>query len=247
MLPLITKRLIIAFTLIIAGNFCAAQEIPRDPNAPAVKPQPPITRHRKGNSSPPQKVKWLDSTTINDEKLGHIKIDMKLFKQKAIEKTTELSNYIALLASKNTNRADKNKAVDQACKLFVNENATVEVSNVTTNKVSKLNIRTYLTNLTYLSGHFEKVVVQYVDITYVPEFRKGVDGNYYSVVTFVQKFEGFVDGKLAYGDFTKKDITVVLKNYKKVDAEGVLKNKWDVYLSDIGVKETVKMVNTFNK
>jgi len=245
MLTFITKRLIIVFTLTIAAGFCAAQELPRDPHAATAKP--PVTRHGHRAPVKSQKVKWLDSATINDEKLGHVKIDMKLFKAKAIEKTTELSNYITLLASKNTSRADKNKTVDQACKLFVNENATVEVSNATRSKVSKLDIRTYLTNLTYLSDHFEKVVVQYVDITYVPEFRKGVDGNYYSVVTFVQKFEGFVDGKLSYGDFTKKDITVVLKNYKKIDADGTTKNKWDVFLSDIGVKETVKMVNTFNK
>ncbi len=234
MLSSTLKKLLCAVVLFIIVYGAVAQELPADPKAP---------RSSKKTS---KKVKWADSTTIDDEKLGHVKVDMKMFKEKALQKTTELSNYITLITNKNTSRADKNKGVDMACKLFVNENASVEVSNSNTKKITKTNIRTYLTNLTYLYGHFDKVVIQYVDITYVPEFRRGADGNFYSVVTFVQKFEGFIDGKLSYGDLTKKDITVVLKNYTKVEADGVLKNKWDVYLSDIGVKETVKMVNTFN-
>jgi hypothetical protein len=245
MLSLSIKRLLLIQVLLFICHSGFSQILPRDPNAPKENKKLGHT-NPNNKTATAKKVKWLDSTTINDEKLGHIKVDMKLFKEKALQKTGELSNYIAIITNKNTGRYDKNKGVDQACKLFVNEEASVEVSNVNTKKVSRTHIRTYLTNLTYLYGHFEKVVVEYVDITYVPEFRKGVDGNFYSVVTFVQKFEGFIDGKLVYGDLTKKDLTVVLKNYTKVDASGVLKNKWDVYLSDIGVQETVKMVNTFN-
>lgn len=249
MLSFLQRRLPVLLLFILGAHCCFSQVLPTDPKAATGDRKNDQSAHgyyKAGNNRSFKKIKRLDSTTINDEKLGRIKVDMKLFKEKALQKTAELSSYIAIITDKNSSRADKNKGVDQACKLFLNDNASVEVSNVNTKKISKTTIRPYLTNLTYLYGHFEKVVVEYVDITYVPEFRKGVDGNYYSVVTFVQKFEGFIDGKLAYGDLTKKDITVILKNYSKVDASGTLRNKWDVFLSDIGVKETVKMVNTFN-
>ena len=60
------------------------------------------------------------------------------------------------------------------------------------------------------------------------------------MVTFVQKFRGFVDGEVVYGDITKRNLTIVLKHYEKA-VEGQTVDSWDVFLADVGVVETKKL------
>lgn len=190
------------------------------------------------------KVKWSDSTTIDDEKYGKVKLDMKSFQDKALSKTRELIHYITEIIDPKTSRENANNSIDQACLLFTDENAEVEISSIYKNKKATnetKKIRSYLTGLK-MHSHFSSVVIDYANITYVPKFKKGVDGNYYSVITFVQKFQGYdKDNKPSYTDLTKKDVTIVLKSYEKADTEGNKKVEWDVFLSDIGVKETVQL------
>jgi hypothetical protein len=127
-----------------------------------------------------------------------------------------------------------------ACGLFLNEDARVEVSNIRTGGKNKYKIRDYLNRLLIKSGQYDKVQIEYANINYASKFKKGPDGNYYGSVTFVQKFEGFVDGNLVYADKTKRNMTIVLKHYEKaVNGENV--SGWDVYLDDIGVVETRKI------
>ena len=166
--------------------------------------------------------------------------DLKDFGNKAKEKVKEFTNYILSIINSKSNHLAAVNSIDLACDLFLNEQSRVEVSNVITQKKNKYKIRDYLNRLLISSSHYDRVQVEYANINYATKFKKGIDGNWYGTVTFVQKFEGFIDGKLAYADFTKRDVTIVLKHYEKAKM-GTMVGEWDLYLDDIGVVETKKV------
>jgi hypothetical protein len=185
------------------------------------------------------------STPETTNKLSHddnevVMPDLAQFGTKALEKTQEFTRYIQAITSVNTNKEAANKSVDMACDLFIDENARVEVSNAIKGTKNKYKIRDYLNRLLIKSGQYDKVQVEYANINYASKFKKGADGNYYGSVTFVQKFQGFIDGNLVYGDQTKRSVTVVLKHYEKA-VEGQNVSGWDVFLDDVGVVETKKL------
>jgi len=171
---------------------------------------------------------------------GDMDVDMVLFNKKALDKTKELSNYLATICSVNTSAAVATKTIGLAVNLFVNEDARVEVSSVNALTKPQYKIRSYLNRLQKLSGQYDRVDIEYANINYASKFTLGADGNYYAVITFVQKFKGFSDGKIVYGDVTRRNVTVVLKSYLKTGADGDTKKAWDVFLEDIGVVQTHK-------
>lgn len=167
-------------------------------------------------------------------------VDMKLFSKKALQKTEEFSQLLNTICSVKTQREASNKSINLACDLFINEDAKVEVSSVNAANKPKYKIRAYLSRLQLRSGHYDKVSIEYANINYASKFTKGTDGNYYAVITFVQKFKGFIDGKVVYGDRTKRNVTIVLKTYEK-EKDGGKQSEWDVFLEDMGVVETQKI------
>lgn len=181
-------------------------------------------------------VKEAPLTNKSDE----LNLDFAQFGNKALQKTKEFTDYLQSIVSVKTNREAANKSINLACGLFLNENALVEVSNTGSKAKNKYKIRGYLNRLEVKSGQYDNVQIEYANINYASKFTKGTDGNYYGVVTFIQKFQGFVDGNLVYGDVTKRNVTIVLKHYEKaVDGESV--SGWDVFLDDVGVVETKKL------
>lgn len=162
-------------------------------------------------------------------------IDMKEFRAKALDKTRNLGQYFSIIADKSTNWQDANDAIDLAVTLFVNEEARVEVSSVNTSEKRQYPIRNYLERLKLLK--YDRIEITWSDIVYVSNLKKGVDGNYYGIITFVQKFTGFRDGQEVYSDYTRKNIEIVLKGYTK-QVGGQTHELWDVFLSDIGVVNT---------
>lgn len=234
---------------VISSSYCIAQTLKPVILPPTNDAKIQDKPHQHGGSRVTSRHNITgDSAIIDDDKFGKIKVDMKSFKKKAIDKTDEFIKYINVITNPKGSREDANSSIDQAIKLFTNEDATVQVSSVVKNKKGRsetYKIREYLTSLK-MHAHFDKIVIDYANVTYVPRFKKGTDGLYYSVVSFVQRFEGFNDGQMTYGDFTKKDVTVVLKSYIKTDVNGVDQLNWDVFLSDIGVRETTTIGNTSN-
>lgn len=153
------------------------------------------------------------------------------FKQKSLQKTEDLGKYLNLIANKSTESAVANKAVDQAVGLFLSEESTVETTKPNGDK-DQQPVRGYLNKLKLLK--YSKVLIEWSDISYVSNLRKGPDGNYYGVISLQQKFSGFIDNKLVYSDVTRKNVEVVLKTYKKeVDGESV--ELWDVFLNNVGI------------
>lgn len=166
--------------------------------------------------------------------------EFESFRQKAITKVDEFGRYIAVIVDPKTPADKSNATIDLAFTLFVNADVRVEVSNVNTGVKNKYKIKDYLKRLKLKGADYQEVEVSYADIGYASDFMKGPDGNYYGVVSFVQTFKGFVDGKVMYGDVTQRNITVILKLYEKM-VEGQGKKMWDVFLADVGIQETRKL------
>ena len=159
--------------------------------------------------------------------------DPELYREKALQKTAELGTLIAIISDRNNSLEEANKAVELAVKLFINEDAEIEVSGPDGRKRYK--VRAYLNRLKLLD--YDKIEVSWTDISYVSDLKKGTDGNYYGVITVQQRFKGFMDKELVYGDLTEKNIEVMLTPYQK-KTDGEIQEKWDVFLSDVGVVVT---------
>ncbi|MFT3701383.1 MAG: hypothetical protein QM802_03395 [Agriterribacter sp.] len=159
-------------------------------------------------------------------------VSQKEFEERAVKKTKDLNSYLKILCTKTYGYEEHNKALDQAIKLFINEDAAVQVSSITKDEIKSYKIRQYLLRLKSLN--YDRVEVEWTNVQYVDKLKKGPDGNYYGTVTLEQVFRGFIDGKVVYEDVTKKSATVVLKAYEK-NMEGNTTEMWDVMLSDIGV------------
>lgn len=159
-------------------------------------------------------------------------LDIDMFRAKALQKTNDLGMYFSIIADKQTDWQEANKAIDLAVDLFVDEEARVEVGSLSRADKKKYPIRRYLERLKLLK--YDKVEITWTEVNYVSNLRKGLDGNYYGVISFLQKFTGYRDNRLIYSDYTRKNIEVVLKGYTKLSG-GEQKELWDVFLSDIGV------------
>ena len=176
-------------------------------------------------------IKAPDAEEMNGE--ASLTIDPELYSRKALQKTEELGTYLAIISDRSNSMAEANKAVDLAVKLFINEDAEVEVSGP--DGRDRYKVRTYLNRLKLLN--YDKVEISWTDISYVSDLKKGTDGNYYGVITLQQRFKGFRDNKVVYGDLTEKNIEVMVVPYQK-SVDGAMEQKWDVFLSDVGVVVT---------
>ena len=193
----------------------------------------------------PAAVAKIDTSASSPQSEGdaryaqYITPDMAMFGRKALQKTTEFTGYLHTIAAAKTERAAAVKSITLACDLFLNQgiNSRVEVANDQSSESNKYLVSNYLNRLMLKSGQFDKVNVEFADINYASKFTKGPDGNYYGTVTFVEKFQGFIDGNLVYGNQTKRNIVIVLKQYEK-EVNGEKTTGWDVYLDDIGIMES---------
>lgn len=182
----------------------------------------------------------LEPAPVINSTASEINLNMAEFSKKALQKTGEFSNYLQIITAVNTTRERGAKSINMACSLFSTEDSRVEVSNTKSTVKNKYKIRDYLNRLQFKSGQYDKIIIEYADINYASDFKKGTDGNYYAIVSFVQKFMGFIDGTVAYGDITKRNLTIVVKAYEKV-VDGEAQQAWDVFLADLGVVETKKL------
>jgi hypothetical protein len=170
------------------------------------------------------------------------KMFMSLYTEKAKKKVDDLGFMLSIISDKTTETLEANSAIDNAVKLFIDENAIVQVSNVRdTSYRSQYKIREYLRRVKSIK--YDKVEIEWTSIQYVSNLRLADDGNYHGVITFEQKFKGIKDGKVVYGDLTKKNVLVVLKHVQ-IPSDGLTFICWDVFLSDIEVTQTLTLRNS---
>ena len=168
---------------------------------------------------------------------GKLELDrtsQEQLQKRGLQKTQDLGKYLNLIANKNTASEDAAKAVDQAVELFLSDSSQVETKQPSGERRRDF-IRNYLTRLRLLK--YTKVVIEWSEVAYVSNLRKGPDGNYYGVISIQQKFTGYLDNKPVFSDNTRKNIEIVLKTYRKeVDGESV--ELWDVFLNNIGISDS---------
>jgi hypothetical protein len=184
------------------------------------------------NTGSPVNSSSSETSTSPDELTD---INFEEFSDKALQKIDDFTNYLGIIASKETVPESANQAIELAMELFVDENVLVEVSTSGYAEVMKRKIKDYLVRLKLLK--YDRVEIQWADINYVSNFRKGPDGNYYGSITVKQTFRGYKDNQVVYSDVTQKDVEIVIKGMEK-SIQGKKEMVWDVLLSDIGVLDT---------
>ncbi len=161
--------------------------------------------------------------------------EISFFREKALQKARDLGRYLNLISNRNETEEQKRYAIKAALNLFAYDSSQVEVSSVHRKIKQRFFIREYLERLRFLP--YDKVELVWIKAQMVSRFRKGADGKYYGIITAQQLFRGFLENKIAYQDVTEKNIEIVLDQYTVFD-EGIKKQRWDVFLSDISVQQT---------
>ena len=155
------------------------------------------------------------------------------FKKQAINKIQSLQNYLEVLVKndQNTSKTAKNAAVENAVRLFSDENRIVEVNSISRPKPRKLKVRQYLVRIAFLSEKvYDKVTIRFYDVFFISKFKKRPDGKYEAVVSMSQKFTG--EGDRPYSDVVQKNIQIILVPIQK--PEGTY---YEVKLGDISITD----------
>ena len=153
----------------------------------------------------------------------------------ALEKVKDLSKYISIIGSKETQFSEATRVMDRAEELFAPD-AEMGVSSVNTNEVAYYKIRRYFERLMALN--YDRVNISWYDIHYISDLERQPDGRYVGVITIYQRFEGTSqEAGVNYRDTTKKDITIYVEK-KQTQISGRTIEFWDVLLGDVRVTET---------
>ncbi|QDH80160.1 hypothetical protein FKX85_14380 [Echinicola soli] len=153
----------------------------------------------------------------------------------ALEKVKDLSKYISIIGSKDTQFSEANRVMDRAEELF-SPGSEMGVSSLSSQDVAYYPVRRYFERLMALN--YDNVTISWYDIHYISDLERQPDGRYVGVVTIYQRFEGTsVETGLNYKDTTKKDITIYVEK-KQTQVAGRTIEFWDVMLGDIRVTET---------
>ena len=152
---------------------------------------------------------------------------MKKFEQRVLAKIRELSEYLKFISHKSTPIIEANQVIAQALALFVGESCIVQVSSPEKPQlIRNFYIQQYLHNLNLLK--YDQVEIEWAEVNFIGDIRKGPDGRHYGTVQFSQLFRGIVDNRVQYGDLTHKKIDFVINGYKE-DTHGNSEDLWDVY------------------
>lgn len=191
---------------------------------PALQQSIPTPSFQSTQSQPTSSISKLQIT--EDER--------QEYKAKAVNKVEEFGNYLSIITDKSLGSNDRDKAIDEATKLFLPE-AMIEVSSANRGGTRKYKVREYLTRVKLLP--YSSAKVEWSEIQYVKDLRQEADGNYYGTITGQQTFTGF-SGKngddVMYSDKTNKNVKVKLQAYQKtIDGQNAV--NWQLYLGNIGV------------
>lgn len=163
--------------------------------------------------------------------------NLENFKKMAEIKANSFSIYISTIANKTTSLDDKETAINQACRLFISDTVTIQISYCPSGGNPTIYSRTLIKYLRRLSMlNYDHISIEWIDVVMVKDLKKGTDGNYYGIISTVQRFTA-TKGEYTYSDVTTKNIEVVLKPYLKPNDQGEDEWRWDVYLSNVNIVE----------
>ncbi|MEM6844454.1 MAG: hypothetical protein AAF632_19700 [Bacteroidota bacterium] len=180
--------------------------------------------------------KGVDAEEVPEVHLVELSADEEAhFIEIAETKAGDFGRYLGIICDPRDTPEDKLYSVDAAVKLFVSDSAKIEVSSTKSERKKYFTVRDYLDRLRILP--YDRVDITWMQASMVCGLRPGLDGKYYGVIAAQQLFKGYMDNKVVYQDVTEKDVEVVLTRYEVFD-EGERQQKWDVFLSNIGVQQT---------
>ena len=200
---------------------------------PTVGKDPVLVQDTPPMTIPPDQ---LEEKTDAEE----MPFDQKDFEVRATAKVKRLQNYFEIISNRSSPIRVAENAILEALVLFVADTSFVQVSSVNKPNAKPKNkyIRQYLEDLK--SFYYDKVEIQWIDVYFVSKLVKNPQGDYEGIVSFVQVFKGYRDGRAIYQDKTKKNIRILLKRYEKFE-NGIGEELWDVLLSDISVESTERL------
>ncbi|TAE38608.1 MAG: hypothetical protein EAZ70_07850 [Runella slithyformis] len=190
-----------------------------DNTAPAAEPP------AKTAEKPKSKSRAKPKPVLNDE-------EYKSYSEKALTKVGEFGAYLGIIVDKTKDADEKDKAIEQAAKLFMPD-ATIEVSSLNKPGTTKYKVKDYLTRLKLLP--YGSASIEWTEIQYINGLTQAADGNYYGLIKGQQTFMGYDDAKNpVYSDVTQKEVKVKLQSYQKL-IEGTEQVNWEVLLGNVGV------------
>lgn len=135
--------------------------------------------------------------------------ELAAFTEMAQEKVNHLGNSLRILCDKSQSKEMKEDAEKLALRQFIDDRQIVQTSSSTTGEVKSEQIGRYLYRLKTLP--YKQVLVEWYDIRFTSELKKGTDGRYYATMTVFQKFTAIgPEGQVIYSDVTQKDIDIVV-------------------------------------
>ncbi|MBO0950441.1 hypothetical protein [Fibrella forsythiae] len=219
-----------------------APAVPVTPSPATTEPAPAPTRQTKTAPTRPTRPSPTPAAEAQASKpapasptgkLSLNEADYVTYRAKAMQRVDEFVSYINIITDKSLSGDDKDRAIEQAIKLFIPD-ATIEVTSASKpGTARKMGVRTYLTRLKLLPYSYTKV--SWSEVQYVKELTQEADGNYYGTITGQQTFTGY--GKsdaVTYSDVTQKNVRVKLQPAQKLINEQVETN-WQVLLGNVGV------------
>lgn len=183
----------------------------------------------------------VDTTSVVAEKVLENKEGQMVLTNEEKEKYQESSLHrlddfivaINTITDKNRSEDEKDRAINDALRLFTKE-ATIQVNSVKNKNPRTLSIKNYLTQLRLLP--YKRTTVDWVKVHFIENLTQTGDGSYEGIITGEQLFtaEG-TGGKIVYSDATKKDVRVKLDQRPKI-VNGKTSMKWHILLGNISVK-----------
>ncbi|MFN4144991.1 MAG: hypothetical protein ACK4GN_04140 [Runella sp.] len=167
--------------------------------------------------------------SLNEEQL-------MAYREESLRRVDEFVQYLNIITNKSLEAEEKDKAIDEAAKLFL-PNATIQVTSVNWSGIKTYPIRQYLSRLKLLPYNSTKI--EWHEVNYVSELTQAADGNYYGMISGTQTFTGYGEGgsdDVMYSDVTRKNVKVKLESYKK-NIDGQKEINWKVLLGNIGIAQ----------
>ena len=200
-------------------------------------PPPPTETIVVGQNKEPtnnQVSKPLVTPRTEQKKVVLSEQEYQTYRQKAIDNVHDFSTYLQVITNKKAALSDKDKAVEQAVKLFI-PGSTIEVTSANNSKVNRYPVREYLKRLRLLP--YSSTSIEWTEVQYIQELSQAADGNYYGIIRGQQTFIGYGnDGQdTLYSDVTTKNVKVKLESYQKQIDGNVVQN-WGVLLGNVGVE-----------
>ena len=202
------------------------------PVLPAKKPvlpgkRPADSAVAKAEPAPVRPTPAVAKPVLTDEQY-------KQYRNSALQKVDRFVEFLNVLANKEADAEEKEKAIDQAAELFL-PGATIEVTSANKPGVRKYLVKDYLLRLKMIP--YASSTIEWSEIGYIKELTKAADGAYYGVISGQQTFNGYggKDGEgVLYSDVTQKNVQVKLDTYKKPN-NGKMMVNWEVLLGNIGL------------